>query len=50
MVRMTLPSRLKGHNGKMAGEAQDGSRSASPMRSATDGKGLLLKTTVLRVT
>ncbi|KAL8779249.1 MAG: hypothetical protein Q9194_001550 [Teloschistes cf. exilis] len=48
MVRMTLPGRLKGHNGKMAGEAQDGSRSASPMRSATDGKGLLLKTTVLR--
>ncbi|KAI4251239.1 MAG: hypothetical protein LQ352_004975 [Teloschistes flavicans] len=45
---MTLPSRLKSHNGKIGGDGQEGSRSASPMRSTTDGKGLLLKTTVLR--
>ncbi|KAL8936406.1 MAG: hypothetical protein Q9216_004947 [Gyalolechia sp. 2 TL-2023] len=48
MVRMSLPSRLKSHTGKNGGESQDASRSSSPMRSATEGKGLLLRTTVLR--
>ncbi|KAL8770651.1 MAG: hypothetical protein Q9209_003719 [Squamulea sp. 1 TL-2023] len=48
MVRMSLPSRLKSHNGRNGGETQGSSRGTSPMRSATDGKGLLLKTTVLR--
>ncbi|KAL8710900.1 MAG: hypothetical protein Q9225_007209 [Loekoesia sp. 1 TL-2023] len=48
MVRMSLPSRLKSNNGKNGGESQDASRSSSPMRSAIEGKGLLLKTSVLR--
>ncbi|KAL9606508.1 MAG: hypothetical protein Q9179_000335 [Wetmoreana sp. 5 TL-2023] len=48
MVRMTLPGRLKSHNSKNGGDNQDSSRASSPMRSATDGRGLLLKTTVLR--
>ncbi|KAL8946276.1 MAG: hypothetical protein Q9222_007306 [Ikaeria aurantiellina] len=48
MVRMSLPSRLKSHNGKNGGESQDISRGSSPLRSATEGRGLLLKTTVLR--
>ncbi|KAL8708639.1 MAG: hypothetical protein Q9220_006464 [cf. Caloplaca sp. 1 TL-2023] len=48
MVRIALPSRLKSHNGKNGGESQDISRSSSPLRSATEGRGLLLKTTVLK--
>ncbi|KAL8694779.1 MAG: hypothetical protein Q9218_000625 [Villophora microphyllina] len=48
MVRMTLPSRLKSHNGKNGGQGQDVGRSASPMRNVMEGRGLLLKTTVLR--
>ncbi|KAL8890612.1 MAG: hypothetical protein Q9205_001347 [Flavoplaca limonia] len=47
MVRM-LPSRLKSHNGKNGADIHETSRGTSPLRSATDGKGLLLKTTVLR--
>ncbi|KAL8659949.1 MAG: hypothetical protein Q9226_000171 [Calogaya cf. arnoldii] len=47
MVRM-LPNRLKSHNGRNGADIQDTSRGTSPMRSVTDGKGLLLKTTVLR--
>ncbi|KAL8995967.1 MAG: hypothetical protein Q9169_004414 [Polycauliona sp. 2 TL-2023] len=47
MVRI-LPSRLKSHNGRNGSDNADTSRGTSPMRSATDGKGLLLKTTVLR--
>lgn len=49
MVRMSLPNRLKSHNGKIGVESQDAGKGISPMLSATDGKGLLLKTTVLRV-
>lgn len=48
MVRI-LPSRLKSHNGRNGVDNHDTSRGTSPMRSATDGKRLLLKTTVLRV-
>ena len=48
MVRM-LPSRLKNHNGKNGADNHETSRGTSPLRSAADGKGLLLKTTVLRV-
>ncbi|KAL8681764.1 MAG: hypothetical protein Q9186_002153 [Xanthomendoza sp. 1 TL-2023] len=48
MVRMSLTSRLKNHNGKNGGESQDVGRGTSPLRNATDGRGLLLKTTVLR--
>ncbi|KAI4209921.1 MAG: hypothetical protein LQ351_007207 [Letrouitia transgressa] len=46
MVRM-LPARLKSSNGK-PGDSLNGSRSTSPMPSAGDHRGLLLKTTVLR--
>ncbi|KAI4225839.1 MAG: hypothetical protein LQ349_006981 [Xanthoria aureola] len=48
MVRI-IPNRLKSHNGRAgAADTHDTSRGTSPLRSATDGKGLLLKTTVLR--
>ncbi|KAL8672367.1 MAG: hypothetical protein Q9168_003163 [Polycauliona sp. 1 TL-2023] len=47
MVRI-LPSRLKGQSGKNGSDAQDTSRATSPMRAPPDGRGLLLKTTVLR--
>ena len=50
MVRLSLPSRLKSHNGK-AGDStsQSASRAESPMRGPTETKGLILKTQVLRV-
>ncbi|KAL9035614.1 MAG: hypothetical protein Q9214_006497, partial [Letrouitia sp. 1 TL-2023] len=47
MVRM-LPARLKSSNGKPGGDGFNGSRSTSPMPSAGDHRGLILKTTVLR--
>ncbi|KAL8650827.1 MAG: hypothetical protein Q9210_003596 [Variospora velana] len=47
MVRMTLPSRLKSHSGRNGGESQNENRGLSPLRGA-EGRGLLLKTTVLR--
>lgn len=51
MVRIGLPSRLKGHSSKNGtnGNSPDLSRSSSPMRSTADAKNLVLKTTVLRV-
>ncbi|KAL8822162.1 MAG: hypothetical protein Q9191_007097, partial [Dirinaria sp. TL-2023a] len=48
MVRIALPNRLKNSNGKFDEPHQDTSRSSSPMRSATDGKSLVLRTNVLR--
>ncbi|KAI4139898.1 MAG: hypothetical protein LQ341_004040 [Variospora aurantia] len=47
MVRMTLPNRLKSHSGRNGGESQNENRGLNPPRG-TEGRGLLLKTTVLR--
>lgn len=49
MVRLGLPTRLKSYNGKNGDAAQSESRSASPGRSPTEAKGLVLKTRVIRV-
>lgn len=50
MVRL-IPNRLKSHNGKNGGDgaSHTASRGSSPLRSVLDGKNLVLKTTVLRV-
>ena len=54
MVHIHLPHRLKGHNGHnghngTSNSSQPASRGSSPMRAASEGKNLVLKTTVLRV-
>ena len=49
MVRLGLPSRLKSYNGRNGDAAQSDSRVASPGRSPTESKGLVLKTKVVKV-
>jgi len=49
MVRLGLPNRLKSYNGKNGTTPQSESRAASPGRSPTEAKGLVLKTKVVKV-